>query len=110
MAARPVGGKDYPRTRQEFRAFFPDEAACLDYLTRLRWPSGFACPHCGGAGWRSARGRYTCRLCARQTSVTAGTIFEGTRKPLLDWFEVAWRITTVEGEVGPERHRHPPAR
>jgi hypothetical protein len=48
-------------------------------------------------------------LCARQTSVIAGTIFEGTRKPLLDWFEVAWRITTVEGEVGPERHRHPPA-
>ena len=24
--ARPVGSKDYPKTRQEFRAFFPDES------------------------------------------------------------------------------------
>ncbi len=112
MATRPVGGKDYPRTRQEFREFFPDENACLDYLTRRRWPDGFRCPVCGETGWRSARGRWTCRGCGRQTSVTAGTIFEGTRKPLLDWFEVAWRITNakngvsalaVSGEMGMSR-------
>jgi transposase-like protein len=110
--ARPVGGKDYPRTRQEFRSFFPDEVACLEYLTRLRWPDGFHCPSCGCDGWRSTRGRWTCRGCGRQTSLTAGTIFEGTRKPLLDWFEVAWRITnakngvsalTVSGEWGVSR-------
>lgn len=99
MATRPIGGSDYPRTRQEFRAFFPDENACLDFLTRLRWPTGFGCPQCGEAGWRSARGRWTCRGCGRQTSLTAGTIFEGTRKPLLDWFEVAWRITTAKNGV-----------
>ena len=99
MATRPVGGKDYPRTRQEFRVFFPEEAACLDYLTRLRWPTGFACPTCGKDGWRSARGRWTSRGCGKQTSLTAGTIFEGTRKPLLDWFEVAWRIMTAKNGV-----------
>ena len=99
MTTRPVGGTDYPRTRQEFRTFFPDEDACLDFLTRLRWPSGFACPHCGKDGWRSARRRWTCRGCGSQTSLTAGTIFEGTRKPLLDWFEVAWRITTSKNGV-----------
>ena len=97
--ARPVGGEDYPRTRQEFRAFFPDDDACAEFLTRLRWPDGFRCPACGGAGWRSTRGRWTCRGCGKQTSLTAGTIFEGTRKPLLDWFEVAWRITTAKNGV-----------
>lgn len=99
MASRPVGGKDYPRTRQEFRAFFPDDDACVEFLTRLRWPSGFRCPACSAEGWRSARGRWACRGCGKQTSLTAGTIFEGTRKPLLDWFEVAWRITTAKNGV-----------
>lgn len=97
--ARPVGGKDYPRTRQEFRTFFPDEEACAEFLTWLRWPEGFRCPVCSGEGWRSVRGLWTCRECGRQTSLTAGTIFEGTRKPLLDWFEVAWRITTAKNGV-----------
>src|SRR3954470_23166164 len=30
--ARPVGGVTYPRTYQEFRAWFPDDAACREYL------------------------------------------------------------------------------
>ena len=99
MATRPVGGNDYPRTRQEFRSFFPSDDACAEFLTRLRWPAGFRCPDCGDGGWRSARRRWTCRGCGKQTSLTAGTIFEGTRKPLLDWFEVAWRITIAKNGV-----------
>ncbi len=38
---RPRGGVDYPRTYQEFRDWFPDDAACLEYLAGLRWPDGF---------------------------------------------------------------------
>jgi hypothetical protein len=29
---RPVGGRDYPRTYQEFRSWFPDERRCREYL------------------------------------------------------------------------------
>ena len=32
----PVAGVDYPRTFQEFEAWFGDETACRDYLRRLR--------------------------------------------------------------------------
>jgi transposase-like protein len=28
--------------------WFPDEAACLDYLGWLRWPDGLRCPRCAG--------------------------------------------------------------
>ena len=35
-----------------------------------------------------------CTACQRQTSVTAGTIFEGTRKPLRVWFQAAWYLTS----------------
>jgi transposase-like protein len=32
--------------------------------------------------------------CGGQTSVTAGTIFEGTRKPLVAWFRAIWWVTS----------------
>src|SRR5215831_9442539 len=39
----------YPRTVLEFRDWFADDAACRDYLVRLRWPEGFRCPKCRAA-------------------------------------------------------------
>jgi transposase-like protein len=35
-----------------------------------------------------------CAGCQRQTSVTAGTVFEGARKPLRVWFQAAWYVTS----------------
>ena len=84
----------YPRTLAEFEARFSTEQACSDYLCALRWPDGFRCPRCEGSkGWPSARGRLTCAACGYQASVTAGTIFEGTRKPLRLWFRAIWWVT-----------------
>jgi transposase-like protein len=85
----------YPRNRQEFLRQFAAEEQCLDYLVRLRWPDGFVCPACNGRkAWRHPRGHFECSACARQTSVTAGTLFEGTRKPLRLWFEVMWTVVS----------------
>ena len=92
----PVPGVDYPRTFQEFDVRFVSEEACREYLRRLRWPQGFQCPHCGvpGEPWMTARGVLHCRACQGQTSVTAGTVFEGTRKPLRTWFLAMWFVTS----------------
>lgn len=93
--AHPVGGVDYPRTLREFDDWFRSEAACAEYLQRLRWPDGFRCPACGGpTAWLTARGQMYCASCQRQTSFTAGTIFEGTRKPLRLWFQAMWYVTS----------------
>jgi transposase-like protein len=93
---RPVPGVDYPRTFQEFDVRFPDEAACREYLVRLRWPTGFECPACGSRTppWLTARGLMQCQDCWRQTSVMAGTVFEGTHKPLRTWFLAMWFVTS----------------
>lgn len=93
--APPRPGVDYPRSLVDFDEFFPDEDACVAYLEGLRWPQGFVCPRCSqaGSGWRSGRGLIVCRGCQRQTSVTAGTVFEGTRKPLRQWFLAVWEVT-----------------
>ena len=36
--------KDYPKTYTEFIDRFKDKKKCVDYIKRLRWPSGFVCP------------------------------------------------------------------
>jgi len=90
----PIGGVDYPRTLQEFDAWFPTEETCLDFIRRLRWPDGFQCPACGASGgWSTGRGLIRCSNCQRQTSTIAGTVFEGTRKPLRVWFQAMWFVT-----------------
>ena len=99
-AAHPIGGVDYPRTITEFDRWFSSEDACDAFLRRLRWPAGFACPSCGGiGGWETGRGLLRCPRCARQTSTTAGTIFDGTRKPLRFWFQASWYITSQKHGV-----------
>jgi len=77
---------------------FPDKAACLAYLERLRWPNGFVCPACGKLSkpWRETRGRLGCPFCRYQCTVTAGTIFDKTRTPLTTWFDAAWHVTTTK--------------
>jgi hypothetical protein len=95
IPAHPVGGIDYPQTFQALQAWFPDDAACLAYLELLRWPTGFVCPVCGAVGgWRTAKARWMCTACGRQTSVTAGTIFHRTRTPLSTWFAAIWFLTS----------------
>jgi transposase-like protein len=85
---------DYPRTVGEFEARFATEEACRAYLSRLRWPDGFRC-RCGEANaWLTARGLWQCAACGAQTSVTAGTVFQDTRKPLRLWLHAMWWVTS----------------
>lgn len=78
----------------EFQDRFITEDACLEYLVSLRWPDGFRCPRCDyDKAWKRERGLYLCQKCRRETSVTAGTIFHNTRKPLRLWFQAMWHIS-----------------
>jgi transposase-like protein len=87
--------EDYPRSLLEFEDRFATDQACRDYLTQLRWPHGFVCPRCGACtAWTATRGRLVCGGCRHQTSVTAGTIFHDTRKPLRLWFQAMWYVTS----------------
>jgi len=89
-----MGMEDYPRNLSEFRDRFATEEACAAYLIALKWPDGFRCTKCGGSGgWKMSRGLFLCQDCRCQISVTSGTIFHQTRKPLRVWFEAMWHVT-----------------
>lgn len=86
--------EDYPKTIMEFEKQFSTEEDCQEYLTRLRWPDGFICPDCQHKkAWKTGKGSFHCTNCGLETSVTAGTIFHGTRKPLPWWFRSMWYMT-----------------
>jgi transposase-like protein len=87
--------EDYPRTLAELEARFSTEEACREYLFKLRWPTGFECPGCGcRKAWNVRTTLWECTVCGRQTSVTAGTVFQDTRKPLAAWFRAMWYVTS----------------
>lgn len=84
----------------EFKARFPDDEACFTYLATLRWPDGFVCPACGHTGaWTKTRRRLACSGCRRETTITAGTLFDGTHEPLRTWFAAIWHILESPGGV-----------
>jgi hypothetical protein len=95
-------GVDYPRAFHELMDWFADERACLSYLERVRWGDGFVCPGCGTVGgewWAVRRGLRKCAVCRRETSVTAGTIFHGSRLPLRSWFAAIWYVMNQKNGV-----------
>ena len=77
-----------PATLLELCDRFPSEEACWTYLREVRWQKGFRCPRCHAKGTSvvSSRRLWQCRRCRHQVSITAGTIFHGTRIPLRKWF------------------------
>lgn len=78
----------------EFEERFNSEKSCREYLFQIRWPDGFKCPRCQhNEVWTMGDGLYRCKKCEFKISVTAGTIFQDTRKPLRLWFRAMWYIT-----------------
>lgn len=84
----------YPRNLAEFESWFSCEEDCRDYLYGLRWPNGFVCPRCSSLkAWPIGVTLYECTACHYQLSVTAGTIFHDSHKPLTTWFRAIWWVT-----------------
>ncbi|MBT3191085.1 MAG: IS1595 family transposase [Verrucomicrobia bacterium] len=73
-------------SKQNKRMFNEEEWSedqCRTYLSIIRWPDGFCCPHCQATKvWPLKSGRLTCSKCRKQVSVTAGTPLQDTRLPL----------------------------
>lgn len=92
--------EDYPKNFQEFITRFQTEDNCWSYLFAMRWPDGFFCPKCNCSCYSlTKRKLFECNDCGHQTSMTAGTIFQGTRKSLLLWFHIIWWVSVQKTGV-----------
>ena len=82
---------------------FGSEAQCEAALEQARRPQGFRCPRCGGAAHcvlrTKARKTFQCNACHHQTSLIAGTLFEGTKLRLTMWFLAIYLISQAKTEL-----------
>ena len=99
--------EDYPEDFEQFITRFATEQDCYDYIASLRWPQGFICPRCHSEkSWASKRLLLVCTECGHQASITAGTIFQGTRKPLRLWFHVMWWMMSQKTGASAKNLQH----
>lgn len=86
-------------TATEFQDWFSNEEDCQQALIDLRWPKGFVCPNCGHDDFYflEKRGLHQCCVCRSQVSITAGTIFHGTKVPLRKWFWILFEVAHDKG-------------
>ena len=90
----------YPANQMEFEEMFKTEQDCIDYLISVRWPHGFECPVCGSVrSWKKSKGRFECIDCHKETTITNGTIFHKSTKPLLIWFRAIWWMVAQKNGV-----------
>jgi transposase-like protein len=90
----------YPANMIDWMDLFSTEQACLQYLSKVRWPQGYMCLRCGsGNYWKMQDEVYRCRNCRYTASVTAGTLFAGTHKPLRLWMAAMWYLVNQKNGV-----------
>lgn len=84
----------------EFFKLYGTELRCEVALERARWPDGFCCPCCGHAAHCVLRGGthkvFQCNACRHQTSLIAGTVFQGTKLALTVWFLAIYLISQAK--------------
>lgn len=88
-------------TIKQFKAQFPDDAACLAYIFALRCPKGTKCAKCGKADAFHPVGRWRAYECACGAffSPCAGTIFHKSPTPLTLWFHAIFLFATAKNGV-----------
>jgi transposase-like protein len=84
----------------EFFQRYGTQEQCEAALEKARWPEGFRCPCCGGAAHCVLRGGsrklYQCNACHHQSSLAAGTVFQGTKLGLSVWFLAIYLISQAK--------------
>jgi transposase len=96
-------------TFKDFKAEYPDDAACLKSVLENRY--GNTCPRCGvvGVKWHPVNGRKTfvCSECDRHISPLADTIFRKSETSLWNWFYAIYLFSVSKNGVSAkELERH----
>jgi transposase-like protein len=90
-------------TFKQFQAEYPDDAACLDKILKIRHGGHeFTCPGCGADSkfHRLAKRRaYSCQHCGHHVYPCVGTPFEKSRTPLTSWFFAMYLMTSTRHGV-----------
>ncbi len=82
----------------EFEKDFPDDAACLDYIFRMRYSNGVFCSICKRVTKHhrdTHRPSYTCQFCGTHVHPMVGTVFENSATSLRLWFYAIYLMAST---------------
>ncbi len=87
----------------KFTELYGTEQKCTDALISAKWPDGFQCSSCNGNQvticYRGEKTYWRCHNCDHQTSLTAGTMMQSTRLPLIKWFLALYWMTQYKNNI-----------
>ena len=81
---------------EEFQTIYPDDKACYEYLSNLKWGKGFKCTQCQNIKFTAGNTPYSrrCTRCGFIESVTANTIFYRLKFPIIKAFYLVFLVST----------------
>jgi transposase-like protein len=97
-----------PQTLMECIRYFSDPDVCVEFVAAMKWMhlgGKPMCPYCKGAdkgvhhSYLKTRRIWKCRVCKKQFSVKAGTIFEDSPIPLDKWLMAVWLVVNCKNGV-----------
>ena len=110
--AHKAPGKHYREGMSlvEIIRMFPDDAAAERWFTKVRWPDGACCPHCGSVNVQDGTAHktmpYRCRDCRKWFSVKTGTVMQSSKLGLQVWAVASYLLTTgLKGQASMKLHR-----
>lgn len=80
----------------KFNKLFKDDAACLEYLSDIKWRAGYSCKRCSNKNFCKGKKDFSrrCTKCKYDESVTAGTMFDKVKFSLHITFHIIFKICT----------------
>jgi hypothetical protein len=92
------------KTLQQAIQHFSNEANCIEYMVKMRWPEGVVvCPTCGrnDVSWLENQHKWQCKSkhSKRQFSAKVGTIFEDSPLGLDKWLMTAWMLVNCRNGI-----------
>ena len=82
----------------EFQQRFPDDEACMEYLSQLKWGKGYVCSRCGNTKFCRGKKKYErqCTRCRYIETPTSGTLFHKIKFSIQKAFYIVYYVSTTK--------------
>ena len=85
------------KSLMDLQKAFPTEQDCINYLEGMRWQGKVVSPFDPTSKvYKCKDNKYRCKNTGKYFDVKTKTIFQGTRIPLISWFEAIWTILSYK--------------
>jgi len=80
---------------------FNDEIKCLEFISDVKWESGYVCHKCGNTNYCKGKLPFSrrCTRCKTEESATNGTIFHHCKFPINKAFYILYNVCKENKDI-----------